>query len=68
MIKLGIEEEQNLRYCISLVLHTLPKNLYIESMVTDGFDKRIALVRYKNYKTYKVTLDGNRVEEIAVVV
>ena len=67
-MKLGIEEEKNIRFHISLVLHTQPKYLYIENIVTDGFDKRIALVRYKNYKTYKVTLDGNRVEEIAVVV
>lgn len=67
-MKIGIEEEKDLRFRISLVLHTQPKYLYIESIVTDGFDKRIALVRYKNYITYKVTLDGNRVEEIAVVV
>ena len=68
MTNLGFKEEKNLRYRISLILHTLPKYLYITSVETDGFDRRIVLVTYKNYRTYKVTMDGNRVEEMAVVV
>ena len=68
MTNLSYKEDMNLRYRISLILHTLPKYLHIESIVTDGFDKRICLVTYKNYRTYKVTLDGNCVEEMSVVV
>ena len=68
MTKLGFKEEKNLRYRIALILHTLPKYLYIAGVETDSFDRRVVLVTYKNYRTYKVTLDGNCVEEMSVVV